>query len=164
MNGGARMLGRYPACRSLGRVRAAIDQSRGSLSTACWSASFTGDMTRDGCWAERVAVGHRILAATPDRLSFGDAASLPLGSLTAWEAVFRDQGELPSGVDRVLILGGAGGVGSMATQILKAMTPAFVIGTGSRAESKAWSEKMGANMVLDHGGDIAEQLASAGFA
>lgn len=123
----------------------------------------TGDMMRDGCWAERVAVDHRILAAIPDRLSFGDAASLPIGSMTAWEAVFRDQGELPAGVDRVLILGGAGSVGSMATQILKAMTPAFVIGTGSRAESKAWSEKMGSDLVLDHGGDIAEQLTSAGI-
>lgn len=121
----------------------------------------TGDMTRDGCWAERVAVDHRILAAIPDRLSFADAASLPIGSLTAWEAVFRDQGELPPGVDRVLILGGAGSVGSMATQILKAMTQAFVIGTGSRTESKAWSKKMGADLVLDHSGDIAEQLASA---
>jgi NADPH2:quinone reductase len=123
----------------------------------------TGDMTRDGCWAERVAVDHRILAAVPDRLSFGDAASLPIGSLTAWEAIFRDQGELPAGVDRVLIFGGAGSVGSMATQILKARTDAFVIGTGSRPESKAWSEKMGADLVLDHGGDIAEQLASAGI-
>lgn len=49
----------------------------------------------------------------------------------------------------------------MATQILKVMTQAFVIGTGWRAESKAWSEKMGADLVLDHSGDIAEQLASA---
>lgn len=121
----------------------------------------TGDMTRDGCWAERVAVDHRILAVVPDQLSFVDAASLPIGSLTAWEAIFRDQDELPAGVDRVLIFGGAGGVGSMATQILKVRTEAFVIGTGSRPESKAWSEKMGADLVLDHSGDIVEQLASA---
>jgi NADPH2:quinone reductase len=123
----------------------------------------TGDMTRDGCWAERVAVDHRILAALPNELSFVDAASLPIGSLTAWEAIFRDQDELPAGVDRVLILGGAGGVGSMATQILKARTEALVIGSGSRPESKAWSEKMRADLVLDHSGDIVEQLASAGI-
>ena len=123
----------------------------------------TGDMTRDGCWAERVAVDHRILAVVPDQLSFVDAASLPIGSLTAWEAIFRDQDELPAGVDRILILGGAGGVGSLATQLLKARTKAFVIGTGSRSESKAWSKKMGADLVLDHGGDIAEQLASVGI-
>jgi NADPH:quinone reductase len=123
----------------------------------------TGDMARDGCWAERVAVDHRILAVVPDQLSFVDAASLPIGSLTAWEAIFRGQDELPAGVDRVLILGGAGGVGSMATQILKVRTEAFVIGTGSRPESKAWSEKMGADLVLDHSGDIVEQLASAGI-
>src|SRR5580704_7344284 len=68
----------------------------------------TGDMTRDGCWAERVAVDHRILAVIPKLLSFADAASLPIGSLTAWETIFRDQDTLQAGIDRVLVLGGAG--------------------------------------------------------
>jgi zinc-binding alcohol dehydrogenase family protein len=121
----------------------------------------TGDMTRDGCWAERVAVDHRILAGIPKQLSFADAASLPIGSLTGWEAIFRDQDALPAGVERVLVLGGAGGVGSLATQLLKARTKAFVIGTGSRRESREWCRKMGADLVLDHAGDIVEQLASA---
>jgi NADPH:quinone reductase-like Zn-dependent oxidoreductase len=62
----------------------------------------TGDMTRDGCWAERVAVDHRILAVIPKLLSFADAASLPIGSLTAWEAIFRDQDTLQAGIDRVV--------------------------------------------------------------
>ena len=121
----------------------------------------TGDMTRDGCWAERVAIDHRILAGVPDQLSFTDAASLPIGALTSWESIFRDQHTLPAGVERVLILGSAGGVGSLATQLLKAKTDAFVIGTASRPESKAWSKKMGADLVLDHRGDIIKQLASA---
>ena len=121
----------------------------------------TGDMTRDGCWAERVAVDHRILAGIPKQLSFADGASLPIGGLTAWEAIFRDQDALPAGVERVLVLGGAGGVGSLATQLLKARTKAFVIGTGSRPESREWCRKMGADLVLDHAGDIIEQLASA---
>jgi len=82
----------------------------------------TGDMSRDGCWAERVAVDHRVVAAIPDQLSFADAASLPIGAATAWEAIFRDQDTLAAGVDRVLVLGGAGGVGSLATQLLKART------------------------------------------
>lgn len=123
----------------------------------------TGDMGRDGCWAERVAVDHRVVAAIPDQLSFADAASLPIGAATAWEAVFRDQDTLAAGVDRVLVLGGAGGVGSLATQLLKVRTGAFVIATGSRPESKDWCRKMGADLVLDHSRDIVEQLASAGI-
>src|ERR1700722_10524061 len=51
----------------------------------------TGDMTRDGAWAQFVAVDHRIIAKIPDRLSYEDAASLPIGAITAWEAMFRDQ-------------------------------------------------------------------------
>ncbi len=121
----------------------------------------TGDMSRDGCWAERVAVDHRVVAAIPDQLSFADAASLPIGAATAWEAILRDQDALAAGIDRVLVLGGAGGVGSLATQLLKARTGAFVIATGSRPESREWCRKMGADLVLDHSRDIVEQLASA---
>jgi NADPH2:quinone reductase len=121
----------------------------------------SGDMTRDGAWAERVAVDHRILAKIPSGLTFEAAASLPIGALTSWEALFRDQVVLPTGVDRVLIVGGAGGVGSVATQLLKAKTASFVIATASRPESEAWCREMGADLVLDHTKDIAGQLASA---
>jgi NADPH:quinone reductase len=114
----------------------------------------TGDMTRDGCWAESVAVDHRVVAVIPEQLSFDDAASLPIGSATAWEAIFRDQDRLPAGVDRVLILGGAAGVGSLATQLLKARTNAFVISTGSRAESQEWCRKMGVVVYVGHHHDV----------
>jgi threonine dehydrogenase-like Zn-dependent dehydrogenase len=70
----------------------------------------TGDVTRDGAWAERVAVDYRVVARIPESLTFVDAASLPIGALTAWEAMFREQSDLPVGVERVLIVGGAGGV------------------------------------------------------
>ncbi|MGW5719167.1 zinc-binding alcohol dehydrogenase family protein [Amycolatopsis sp. NPDC003865] len=123
----------------------------------------TGDITRDGCWAERVAIDHRVVAKIPDRLAFTDAASLPIGVLTAWEALFRDQDALPPGVGRVLVIGSAGGVGSMATQLLKAATPAFVIGTASRPESREWATEMGADLVLDHRGELAGQLRAAGI-
>lgn len=123
----------------------------------------TGDMTRDGAWAERVAVDHRVVAHLPEQLSFVDAASLPIGAATAWEAVFRDQDELPAGVDHVLVLGGAGAVGSLATQLLKARTKVSVISTGSRPESKEWCRKMGADLVVDHAGDVVAQLAAAGI-
>jgi zinc-binding alcohol dehydrogenase family protein len=123
----------------------------------------TGDMTRDGCWAERLAVDHRIVARIPDRFSFTEAASLPIGGLTAWEALFRDQDQLPAGIGRALVVGGADGVGSLATQLLKTRTPAFVITTASRPESRQWCEAMGADLVVDHSRDVAGQLADAGI-
>jgi NADPH2:quinone reductase len=120
----------------------------------------TGDMTRDGAWAERVAVDHRIIARIPVSLTFVDAASFPIGALTSWEAMFREQSDLPGGVERVLIVGGAGGVGSIATQLLKAETSALVISTASRPESRQWCHEMGADLVIDHSKDIQEQLSA----
>jgi NADPH:quinone reductase len=124
----------------------------------------SGDMTRDGAWAERLAVDHRILSKIPAEVSFIDAASLPIGALTAWEAMFRDGDTLPNGVKTVLIVGGAGGVGSVATQLLKATTETFVIATASRPASQTWCRNMGADVVLDHTKDIESQLASAKIA
>ena len=123
----------------------------------------TGDMGRDGAWAERLAVDHRIVAKIPDALSFTSAASVPVGAITAWEAIFRDTDALPVNVTRVLVIGGAGGVGSLAVQLLKARTNAFVIATASRPASRAWCEKMGADLVVDHAGDVADQLKAAGI-
>ncbi|WP_371409870.1 zinc-binding dehydrogenase [Micromonospora zamorensis] len=122
----------------------------------------TGDVTRDGCWAERLAVDHRVVARIPDQLSFADAASLPIGGLTASEALFRDQDGLPTGVEKVLVVGGAGGVGSLATQLLKSKTSALVLSTASRPDSREWCTAMGADLVLDHTADVAGQLRNAG--
>lgn len=123
----------------------------------------TGDVTRDGCWAQKVAVDHRVVANIGDQLSFADAASLPIGTLTSWEAMFRDQSSLPPTVERVLIVGGAGGTGSLATQLLKARTSAFVISTASRPQSQEWCRTMGADLVVDHTADVCGQLAQAGI-
>lgn len=122
----------------------------------------TGDVTRDGCWAERLSVDHRVVAKMPDDLSFTDAASLPIGSLTAWEALFRDQSDLPAGVETVLVVGGAGGVGSLATQLVKSKTSARVISTASRPESREWTKAQGADLVVDHTQNVAGQLHEAG--
>jgi len=121
----------------------------------------TGDMTRDGGWAERVAIDQRIIAKIPDVVSFVDAASLPVGTITAWEAMFRDQVALPVGIERALIVGGAGAVGSLATQLLKAKTTVFVIATASRTESQEWCADMGADLVINHSDDVPAQLSAA---
>ncbi|MDQ0778959.1 NADPH2:quinone reductase [Streptomyces aurantiacus] len=122
----------------------------------------TGDWTRDGAWAERLTVDHRVVARIPDQLSFSDAASLPIGGLTAWEAMFRDHDGLAAGIDRVLIVGGAGGVGTLATQLLKSRTSAVVASTASRPASREWCTRMGADVVVDHTGDVPGQLRDAG--
>jgi zinc-binding alcohol dehydrogenase family protein len=121
----------------------------------------TGDVARNGSYAERLAVDHRIIAKLPDAIPFDQAASLPVGAITASEAMFRDQDALPPGVKTVLVIGGAGAIGSLATQLLKATTSAFVIATGSRLDSREWCCKMGADLVVDHSGDVPVQLAAA---
>jgi NADPH:quinone reductase len=121
----------------------------------------TGDVARNGSYAERLAVDHRIIAKLPDAIPFDQAASLPVGAITASEAMFRDQEALPRGVKSVLVIGGAGAIGSLATQLLKATTSAFVIATGSRPDSRDWCSKMGADLVVDHSGDVPVQLAAA---
>ncbi|MEI9942237.1 MAG: zinc-binding dehydrogenase [Pseudomonadota bacterium] len=122
----------------------------------------TGDVRRDGAWAQRVAVDHRVVAKIPDALSFAAAASLPIGAITAWEAMFRDADTLPVDINRVLVIGGAGAVGTLAVQLLKAKTDALVIATASRPESRAWCENMGADLVVDHAADVVAQLKTAG--
>jgi NADPH:quinone reductase-like Zn-dependent oxidoreductase len=119
-------------------------------------------MLRDGAWAELVAIDPRLVARIPDNLSFADAASLPIGSLTAWEAIFRESGQLPASVESVLVVGGAGAVGSMAIQLLKARAGARVIATASRGETREWCVAMGADLVVDHAGDVPAQLKDAG--
>lgn len=82
---------------------------------------------------------------------------------TAWGALLRNDNQLPAGVDTVLILGGAGGIGSIAIQLLKARTSARVIATASRPESKRWVEAMGADVVLNHRQDLAAQITQHGL-
>lgn len=125
-----------------------------------WGA---GDITRTGAYAELVAVDSRIIAKKPATLSFVEAAALPLTSLTAWEALIarRELGlDHPS---RVLVIGGAGGVGSIAIQLLKALTKSTVIATASRPETSAWCRQLGADSIIDHHGDLAAQVVELGL-
>ncbi len=125
---------------------------------------YSGEITRLGANSEFHAVDHRIIAKKPKNLTFAEAAALPLTSLTAWEALFEKG--LPFGSrTRVLIIGGAGGVGSIAIQLLKAKTQATVIATASRPASAEWCKKMGADAVISASGDLSlkSQLKALGY-
>ncbi|MCX5957691.1 MAG: zinc-binding alcohol dehydrogenase family protein [Cyanobacteria bacterium] len=126
---------------------------------------FAGDISRPGCNAERVLVEEAICGHRPANLSAAEAAALPLTGLTAWEALFERLGLDPEGADAgrsLLILGGAGGVGSMAIQLAR-RAGLVVIATASRPESRAWCERLGASHVVDHSQPLAPQLAALGL-
>lgn len=125
---------------------------------------YAGCITRPGCNSEYHLVDERIVGPKPRTLSFEEAASLPLTTLTAWEALFdRMRIEPPKSVEEgrktLLILGGAGGVGSIATQVARHVGGLDVIATASRPESVEWCQKMGAVAVIDHHKPLHEELA-----
>lgn len=113
---------------------------------------YAGDITRDGCNAEYQLIDERIVGHKPKRLSLAESAALPLTALTAYESLFdrikinpeKDKGKT------VLILAGAGGVGSIAIQIAKKLANLTVIATASRPESIQWCKDLGADFVVNH--------------
>ncbi|MCT0208257.1 zinc-binding alcohol dehydrogenase family protein [Synechococcus sp. CS-1332] len=127
---------------------------------------FAGDVGRSGCNAEAVLVDERLVGRKPARLSWAEAAAVPLTGLTAWEALFERLDLDPSGERgrgrSLLILGGAGGVGSIAIQLAR-RAGAVVIASASRPESAAWVRELGADHVVDHHRPLAPQLAALGF-
>jgi zinc-binding alcohol dehydrogenase family protein len=127
---------------------------------------YAGDVTRSGCNAEFQCVDERIAALAPASLSDAQAAALPLTAITAWEMLFeRLQVPLGSAAsDRiVLVVGAAGGVGSVLVQLARQLTSATVLATASRAESKAWVKSLGAHHVLDHSQKLSAELESTGL-
>lgn len=112
---------------------------------------YAGDANRPGSYAELQAVDHRIISKAPKGIAPSAAASLPLVSLTAWEMLF-DRLKVPSDhrSPTLLIIGGAGGVGSITTQLARALTGLQVVATASRDESADWCREMGAHRVIDH--------------
>lgn len=127
---------------------------------------YAGDITRPGSNAQYQLVDERIVAAKPAALDFAQAAALPLTAITAWELLFQRMPFDADGVDKgtsLLIIGGAGGVGSIAIQL--AHRAGFtVIATASRPETVAWCRKMGADHVVDHRQPLKAQLEALGFA
>ncbi len=122
---------------------------------------YAGDLNRDGSNAELQAVDSRLAALKPQNLSFAEAVSLPLTALTAWEALL-ERGIPYTPKTSALVIGGAGGVGSIAIQLLKAKTPAKVLATASRPETVDWVKKMGADLIVDHRKPLAAELERLG--
>lgn len=127
---------------------------------------YAGDITRSGTNARKQLVDSRIVGRKPAKLSHAEAAAMPLTTLTAWEALFDRLRVDWNGKDRgrsVLIIGGAGGVGSIAIQLAK-LAGLVVIATASRPETVAWCRELGADHVVDHRKPLPPQLAAAGRA
>ncbi len=127
---------------------------------------YAGSIARPGCDAEYHAVDERIVGRKPASLDFAAAAALPLTALTAWELLF-DRIGAGQGADTdrrsLLVVGGAGGVGSIAIQLARALTGLTVIATASRPETIDWVKKLGAHHVIDHAKPLAPQLVALGF-
>lgn len=123
---------------------------------------YAGDITRSGTNSELHLVDERIVGRKPSSLSFAEAAALPLTSITAWEALFDRLGISRHGDDEgksILIIGGAGGVGSIAIQLASKVAKLNVIATASRDESRDWCFQLGANDVINHRNPVNEELA-----
>lgn len=127
---------------------------------------YAGDITRPGCNSELQLVDERIVGRMPATLDFTQAAALPLTSITAWESLFVRLRIAPDGADagkRILIIGGAGGVGSIAIQLAKKLAKLQVIATASRAESITWVKQLGADQVINHRRPLDEELKAIGI-
>jgi zinc-binding alcohol dehydrogenase family protein len=122
---------------------------------------YAGSIRRQGTNSELHRVDERIVGTKPGSLSFAQAAALPLTTITAWEAMFERMGISRTGAHagkRLLILGGAGGVGSIAIQLGKKLARLHVTASASRPESIAWVRKLGADATVDHTQSLPEQL------
>jgi len=125
---------------------------------------YAGSIARAGSNSELQLVDERIVGRMPASLDFGPAAALPLTGLTAWEMLF-DRLQVPTGPEgkgkTLLVIGAAGGVGSILVQLARQLTQLTVIGTASRAETRAWVLELGAHHVIDHGKPLSEEIAAA---
>jgi NADPH2:quinone reductase len=126
---------------------------------------YAGSIIRPGTNAEFHLVDERIVGRKPKSLGFAEAAALPLTSITAWEVLFDRFGIVRGGGEgkSLLIIGGAGGVGSIAIQLARALTKLTVIATASRPETKEWCKTLGAHHVIDHSKPMVEQLKGVGL-
>jgi alcohol dehydrogenase len=126
-----------------------------------------GSSQRPGATSQLHLVDERIVGSKPANLSFAEAAAMPLTTITAWEALFERMGIAKAGTHagrRLLILGGAGGVGSIAIQLAKKLARLSVIASATRPDSIAWVKGLGADAVVNHTQPLAAQMAALGAA
>ncbi len=127
---------------------------------------YAGSFVQPGCNSELHTVDERIVGNKPQKLNFAEAAALPLTSITAWEALFDRLGIDSSGADsnkQLLIIGGAGGVGSIAAQFAKQVAKLTVTSTASRPESRKWCKELSVDHIINHYLDITEQAHELGI-
>jgi NADPH:quinone reductase len=127
---------------------------------------YAGSIARAGTNSELHLVDERIAALKPRSLNFAQAAALPLTSITAWELLFDRLGIVRGDAQRkgsLLIIGGAGGVGSIMIQLARKLTGLTVIATASRPESRDWVLKLGAHHAVDHSKPLADEVRSLGI-
>lgn len=127
---------------------------------------YAGDLARHGSNAQYQLVDERIVGHKPQSLDWAQTAALPLTSITAWETLFdrlRVAEPVPGAANAILIIGGAGGVGSIAIQLARALTDLTIIATASRVETQDWVRDLGAHHVIDHAQPLAPQIAALGL-
>lgn len=127
---------------------------------------YAGDLRHPGTNAEFHLVDERIVGRKPTSLGFAEAAALPLTAATAWETLFDrlDIRKPVTGVKpSILIIGGAGGVGSITIQLVRQLTDLTIIATASRPETQEWVRMLGAHHVVDHSKPLAAQIAALGI-
>jgi len=148
---------------AVGVVEAIGDQvSQFKVGDAVW---YAGALNRQGSNSELQLVDERIVGHKPKTLEPREAAALPLTAITAWEMLF-DRLQVPKVAPEntsILVIGGAGGVGSITIQLLKQLTNLTIISTASRTETKEWVKQLGADYVLDHRQPLTAQIKQLGL-
>jgi NADPH:quinone reductase len=119
---------------------------------------YAGSLDRPGCYAEFQCVDERIVGRKPKNIGFAESAAMPLTTITAWEMLFDRLKIERAQEGSLLILGGAGGVGSIATQLARELTRLRVVATASRPDTRDWCLKMGAHYVIDHRQPLSSQV------
>jgi zinc-binding alcohol dehydrogenase family protein len=159
----------HGAAKVLGWDAAGVVQAVGSAVSLFQPGDrvfYAGAIDRAGANSELHLVDERIVGRMPASLSFAEAAALPLTAITAWELLFERLQIAEGSTDQgqsLLIVGAAGGVGSILTQLARRLTGLTVIGTASRPETQAWVRELGAHHVIDHGKPLSEELARIGI-
>lgn len=135
---------------------------------------YAGDLTRPGANSEYHLVDERIVGRKPSSIANAEAAAFPLTAITAWELLFDRLGlqqnaaiqtneQTGTRQERILVIGAAGGVGSILVQLAAQLTNAVVIGTASRPESRQWLTDLGADYVIDHRLPLSQELKRIGI-